>query len=417
MSSRRRIILRRRVVLLLLLPFTALFYLYLANRPPYALYDQLTQKELASAQDFLSRHEDHKFVVFQQLQGAGFNNQIQEILLYHHLALITSRTYVFQPFIWRPRGHQPLPLSAFLPNPTKHSVPVSLFDQICSLDETETTVHAVVNGSYESRWEESQEVLKGPERCIVMDNRILHWNYLASSALEQVWPSFQQYLFQHFEWSAQILEIVERSQTHLNLRPYPTIAIEDQDDDPYMALHIRRGDFSSHCHTLAEAQTSFTTWAGLRSIKSSILPPVLDTADPENILLHCYSPLTRILDAVTLQARKHPHVRVLHILHDAAIDHPKVWIDILKLETALQDPAWAARNGWGDSGPIRRITHSGMIPLNTGENDFAIAVDMELARRAEVFIGNGYSSLSSQIIALRMATENANGKTEDMTLL
>jgi hypothetical protein len=51
-----------------------------------------------------------------------------------------------------------------------------------------------------------------------------------------------------------------------------------------------------------------------------------------------------------------------------------------------------------------------------GESDWAVAVDVELARKANVFIGNGYSSLSSQIVALRLATE---GRTDlkDITLV
>jgi len=240
------------------------------------------------------------------------------------------------------------------------------------------------------------------------------FSYLASASLGQVWPSFRQYLSEHFEWSPQILEITQRSQEQLNLRQY--FAINDG-RDPYMAIHLRRGDFSDHCSRLADTKASFTTWAGLQSLKPSTLPPALDTTDPGNILLHCYSPLNRILDAISLQARTHPHIRTIHILHDAAIDHPQVWIDILKLKTAFTNAVWAARNGWGESGPIQRVTHSGMIPLRSGENDFSIAVDMEIARRADVFIGNGYSSLSSQVIALRMATKDANSEMKDMTLL
>lgn len=185
-----------------------------------------------------------------------------------------------------------------------------------------------------------------------------------------------------------------------------------------MALHIRRGDFSGHCEVLTESIPSFTTWANLPLLQPTVFPPPLNTSDPESIMTHCFSEIPRILDAITAQARAHPHVRTLHILHDGAIDHPNVYLDIWKLETALTDPAWTAHSGWGDAGPMRRITHSGMIPLKwSGEYDFAIAVDVELARVADVFIGNGYSSLSSQIIALRMGTQDANGGLEDMTLL
>jgi hypothetical protein len=63
---------------------------------------------------------------------------------------------------------------------------------------------------------------------------------------------------------------------------------------------------------------------------------------------------------------------------------------------------------------MKRITDSSMVPIRRGEYDFAVAVDMELARRAEVFIGNGYSSLSSQVVAMRIAD---GMKEDEITLM
>ncbi|KAE9409131.1 hypothetical protein BT96DRAFT_962330 [Gymnopus androsaceus JB14] len=365
---------RRVLVMIFLILLAAILtWIYWLYRPPYALYDYLTEKELQSARasDSMS-NKSAKFVLFNQLQGAGFNNQVQEILIYHHLSL---------PFIWRPRFHQPLPLSAFLPGPTIDGVPVSFLEQICPQDDT---VYIQIDALYDDLWRTSQKILARPEKCIIITNRIMHWNYLSSSALSQVWPSFQQYLGRYFAWSPQILDITRRTQKELRLRPHQShytqhdSSNQNQSGDSYMALHIRRGDFKSHCASLASSQTPFTTWASLSSLRDS-----------------------RILSAITLQAQAHPHVRTLHILHDASIDHPNVYIDIMKLKAALTNPDWAARNGWGESGPMRRITESSMIPIKHGEYDFTVAVDMELARWADVFVGNGYSSLSSQVVAMK----------------
>jgi hypothetical protein len=49
-----------------------------------------------------------------------------------------------------------------------------------------------------------------------------------------------------------------------------------------------------------------------------------------------------------------------------------------------------------------------------GEGDFGVAMDVELARRAVGFVGNGYSSLSTQIVALRLAD---GGRVEDITFV
>lgn len=64
---------------------------------------------------------------------------------------------------------------------------------------------------------------------------------------------------------------------------------------------------------------------------------------------------------------------------------------------------------------MKRVTHSGQIPVRWGEADWAVTVDVELARRAEAFIGNGYSSLSTQVMALRLGADA--GRIEDITLL
>ena len=64
---------------------------------------------------------------------------------------------------------------------------------------------------------------------------------------------------------------------------------------------------------------------------------------------------------------------------------------------------------------MKRVTHSGLLPSQWGEGDWAVTVDMELGRRAEVFIGNGFSSLSTQIIALRLGADA--GRVGDISLL
>lgn len=181
-----------------------------------------------------------------------------------------------------------------------------------------------------------------------------------------------------------------------------------------MALHLRRGDFENHCKILGERHEGPTTWATLPFLQSTMLPPLLDPSNATSVMQHCYPNLYRILDAVSHQARSHPHIRTLHVLHDGAWDHPLVYLQHYKLAEALKNTAWAKKQGW-KNGPMLHITHSGDIPIAKGERDWSVCVDVELARRAEVFIGNGYSSLSTQVIALRLGTDN--GAVEDLTLI
>jgi hypothetical protein len=119
------------------------------------------------------------------------------VLLYHHLARSTSRIYVYQPLIWRPRRAS-LPLSAFLDGVTDGSIAAHVFDQVCPPSEV---THVSINTGNDEIWERAKAVLNQPERCIVVDDWIFRWTFLASSATHAIWPSFQQYLSSHFKWS------------------------------------------------------------------------------------------------------------------------------------------------------------------------------------------------------------------------
>ena len=340
----------------------------------------------------------------------------------------TSRIYVYQPLVWRPRGEKAtVPLSAFLRGPTLGTVSEAIFEEVCP--PSEITHISLVVDDHMSQWNHANEGLNTHARCIVVDDWIFNWkyalinahillftdliwSYLASPGIHTIWPSFQKYLSNHFKWSDNVLAIVDRAQEKLRLKSGSADVSSER--EPYMALHLRRGDFEGHCKSLAERQQGLTTWATLPLLQSAMFPPLLDTSNATSIMEHCYPSLYRILDAVSHQARSHPHLRTLHILHDGAWDHPLVYLQVYKLAEALKNAAWAEKQGW-KNGPMLRVTHSGDLPIANGERDWSVCVDVELARRAEVFIGNGYSSLSTQIIALRLGADN--GMVEDLTLV
>lgn len=180
-----------------------------------------------------------------------------------------------------------------------------------------------------------------------------------------------------------------------------------------MAIHLRRGDFEDHCKYLAESKEGFTTWATLPSLQSTILSPSLDPNNSTSVIEHCYPTLYRILATISHQAKDRPTLRTLHVLHDGAWDHPTVYLQYYKLAAALTNADWARSEGW-KGGPMLQVTHSAEVPIGWHERDWSVCVDVELGRRAEVFIGNGYSSLSTQIVALRLAD---GSKEEDITFL
>ncbi|KAG6918064.1 hypothetical protein DXG01_016720 [Tephrocybe rancida] len=387
----------RPVLVIIVVASLLISYIFLKSRPSYAYYDTLAKHEEAESRRLIRNSPENKYVLFKQLQGAGFNNQAQEILLFHHLALQSSRVYVYQPVIWRPSGAQAkVPLTAFIPGIARNSISSVVFNEACSAEETK---HINIKVTNLSLWEYTKLQLSGNEKCIVVDNWILNWDFLASAALHDIWPEFKKYLASHFQWSDAIQSIAQRAHQDLNLRS------SNDEGEPYIALHFRRGDFEGHCQSLAARQTGFTTWATLPSLQPSISSPRLDTANSTSITEHCYPPLHRIVTIINSLVRDRPHLRTLHVLHDGAWDHPLVYAQHYSLKATLT----------AKGGPITRVTHSGQVPIGWGEADWAVSVDTELARRAEVFVGNGYSSLSTQVVALRLGADG--GRVEDIALL
>lgn len=53
-----------------------IFYLYVAYRPPIALYADLFEAETKESKALLHNEIGNKYVKFKQLQGAGLNNQV-----------------------------------------------------------------------------------------------------------------------------------------------------------------------------------------------------------------------------------------------------------------------------------------------------------------------------------------------------
>lgn len=143
-----------------------------------------------------------------------------------------------------------------------------------------------------------------------------------------------------------------------------------------------------------------------------MFPPALISTNASSVIEHCYPTISRILAAISFQAKRHPEARKLLILHDGTWDHPLVYLDLYKIRNAVTSETWTTQQGW-QNGTMRKVlTIDGSI--GWFEHDWGVCVDVELARRATVFIGNGYSSLSTQIAALRLADEK---NSEDITFV
>jgi len=157
-----------------------------------------------------------------------------------------------------------------------------------------------------------------------------------------------------------------------------------------LAIHLRRSDYKEHCIRLANWRSTYYSWDLLDFLPDKFVPPSgaqTEENTPENMALyqkHCWPARDTIrqrirdsrgdyLKTLRMSRRRIHDVDVLYILTDDKSE----WLEELK--------GLMANEGW----KVVRTNHD--LILDAEGKDVDMAVDMEIARKAAVFIGNGVS--------------------------
>ncbi|KAF5392178.1 hypothetical protein D9757_001359 [Collybiopsis confluens] len=208
-----------------------------------------------------------------------------------------------------------------------------------------------------------------------------------------------------------------------------------------LVLHIRRGDFEEHCHNLAEWGSRFNGFNSFDDLREQDgfdftkaehpgdPPPEPVEGMPEEegkasfeayaaaqkdyehrrakyenakaaYLLHCYPDIDQIarrVRQVREEAARSGSARLNHIYIMTNGKPPF----LAQLRAALEADAL---NNLSDLSPWESIYTSRDLEMGWEEGYVAQALDMYVAQRAHVFIGNGFSSLTSNIVVLRKAS-------------
>lgn len=160
-----------------------------------------------------------------------------------------------------------------------------------------------------------------------------------------------------------------------------------------MAVHIRRGDYIQACEGLANWNSTYYGWNLLPELPDPFHAPPLQFegghAPPETHEAYkkrCLPTneyiLQKIADSKSAWERNAPagqkrRLDVLFVMTNAKKD----WIEEFK--KSLKD----GNAGW------RKVVTSKDLEFDFEETGVNMAIDMELARKAAVYIGNGVSSL------------------------
>ncbi|KAI8982856.1 hypothetical protein BD414DRAFT_418873 [Trametes punicea] len=359
---------------------------------------------------------------------------MQEVLLNTYLAIQAGRSFVFANYTWNDDGSlystyngkkipSQIPYSVMIRGPSvgdplpegtdaPPAVSKDYYEKLCRRRKTiipRNVVHGNLASPFNAKeitdaWLAKLKDIRNP--CVEAKKETDQiYNYLVfgdPNAMLEVWPSLSTSpALTHFGWSA-LVDLafdtnrdffLSESEPYLSSRPFTSNAEHYTMVPGLMAVHVRRGDYEQHCVNLANWGSTYLAFNSFPVMLDQFYPPVRGgsrdaAAVQEFYRPHCYPTIQEIVNRIRY-IRASPTatgIRKLHIMSNG----DRAWLHELK-EALRRDAPW-------DS-----ISTSRDLVLNWEQKYVSQAVDMLIGQRAQVFIGNGFSTLTSNIVTMRMA--------------
>ncbi|KAJ6554900.1 hypothetical protein DFH09DRAFT_1248491 [Mycena vulgaris] len=368
-----------------------------------------------------------------QVQMLGWNNCLNEELMNLHLAYTAQRAYVFTPYRWAPQHypwpapqHPPggplTPLPALLAgplsggpwppgDPAPRSVSASHFDLVCPpasrrILHTDDIKPAVADAPGDAVLAHWVKILKdAPEACVEVIpgpgggdsyTQTFDLGLWGSTRILPLWPLFAQSPVSLTLAPSPIVASALARNAYLfaprGPRPPPPPA--DGSYPRMLAVHVRRGDYVEHCKGLAAWGSSYYSWAQLPELPDHFTPG--GEGGEEAALRHCLPSAAQLAERIRavrddwVKGANGTGERVLDTLYLLTNEDPaSPWMRELKTELGKGDK-------WSTLATSRELV------LDAEQTEVGMAVDMEIARRAAVFLGNGWSSFTSNIVHARL---------------
>ncbi|QRV79621.1 O-FucT domain protein [Ceratobasidium sp. AG-Ba] len=405
-------------------------------------FDDLFVKEAQLPQHNLSapypEGQTGRYVRFSnQLTHLGWNNVLQERLLNTILAYESNRSPVFSPFeAW---AHPPrddhtktgdrevlvIPYSALLAGPTvgapwgagdQHPRAISekWWNTVCP--KGQRTILDVNKIMQEIGKPEGTEVMKRwtdilnaiPESCVEVEGGVQIFDYLliGSTRLLSLWDMFINHpTIKGLKDSDLVTTALSRNMHKLQAQTSfswaASLFSRSNTITGLVAIHIRRGDYlrdagknDGHCVFFSKWDSTFAGWSQLPQLLDKFAPPTRgDTklgqtnAELSNYYVQRCLPTPPQVATRLHKIRESKRLTHVFIATNAEPEY------LAELKRLLVSDGWASD----------AIVTSNDLELNWQAASVGVAVDMAITSRAEVFVGNGFSSLSSNVIMKRMS--------------
>ncbi|KAI0747642.1 hypothetical protein C8Q80DRAFT_1120344 [Daedaleopsis nitida] len=419
-----------------------------ARLPP--LYSQYHEYELGLPQHHwhATPHEGEPKVFFMAGHnwGNGWGNVFQEIVMNAYVSYKSNRAFVFYNYTWSYDGDYAdyngkpipsrIPLSALVRArirtlisvsvagpivggafpPGLHSPPAiaeQYYREICTgrikylnRDEVHKNLPARNMDATSKRWVATLGALDDPCVEVTSDpGAPFDWVVFGDrNAIHEVWADLAASpVLTHFGWSSLVelafdtnREVISPTSVYeppLSASTYTANAERYTEIKGLLVLHVRRGDYEGHCEHLARWASSYLAFNAHRALEQFDPPPGTGggEATPEGYAFyrqHCYPSIEQIVARVR-DVRAGEHAQGLEHVY-IMTNGPAPWVAELKAALA-------------DTLHFKHVASSRDLVLNWEQKYVAQATDMLVGQRAQVFIGNGWSSLTGGIVLMRMA--------------
>ncbi|KAG2144520.1 hypothetical protein DEU56DRAFT_790022 [Suillus clintonianus] len=389
--------------------------------------------------------------------SSGWGNAMQELVMNAVLAHATKRAFVFDNFTWERNAPDystfngklipsRIPLSAIIGGPiigssfpprdaAPRAVSREYFKEVCPnptiIDSWEVNEHLRLDNNVPAlqifdKWVEKLNSIDDP--CVEIRQESFQlfeiWLF-GSRRILSIWPILSRSpILTEFSWSPLVLQAyAENADLFVPTSsfrflpsfmspsgppppPIPTTLhdvrplLTSKEMDPVrglLALHIRRGDFAGHCSHLANWSSDWNGFNQFSALPDKFRVPTdggwgeTTEANTNMYFKACYPTIEQIVekvrDVLADQRRLYGSAKELksvYVMTNGDVE----WLHQLK-EALMQVKKWNA------------VVTSKDLKLNWEAKPVAQAVDMLIGQRAQVFIGNGFSSLTSNIVMLR----------------
>lgn len=165
-----------------------------------------------------------------------------------------------------------------------------------------------------------------------------------------------------------------------SLPPFESRAPGSRDETIHglVAVHLRRGDYVRHCPRLAQWGATYMGFNQFPSLPDKFEPPSfshLKNLDgrTDYYMEHCWPSVEQIVEKLRAVREEHQGLKRVYVLTNGW----GWWVSELRDELR--------RDGWEE------VKSSLDVQLDREQKYVSMAIDMAIAERAEVFVGNGVS--------------------------